>query len=613
MSNRLVITDRRTMQVGANSQSVLLVGSRQSLTPHTETLENLLRRNRREIIKLINEDLARIHGKFVDASSKEITESWGNEALLCSNLLVEGANLFKSGYMNDEAIRRAIVIWQHEVVGKDLSTVNLELQFEDDALEARMKRILETSNPSSAALPLARQLSSIFDSVSVAVKALAWLVVTGFTVLPYRRHRQARESLRQGELAFIEYIAHARVSGGDLEGEFFRQIPRDVGAQEMSTRRVFMFAPSRMASSYSKAFKMVRRSRDQDMMAYEFLNPSDFLKAGHAVFRNALQLGLSKKNRQFIPSNGLEAVAVAQLKRSYFGTIATRHLLDWISFERLIGSKDLRRRAVCYAAENQGWEHILNMICRRAQVKTSAYFHSVAKPWDMRGSWLSQTSETRFSFSLPHLVLANSGSDELLLREKFSDVKIIQVEALRYQQAGSYKSKVHARREETSRLKVLGLAGYSLDRALRLSNALRVAEGVESKRMTCHFLPHPTHFKASFPSEVVARKPGVSLAVMLRDYDVAVVDGETSAAIDAKMAGLPIIVFADPLELPTSPAGETAAFCYKEEELAQVIRETVATPGTPDHTSLPIQRGPGLAYERWLSALRLLGVHSLKT
>jgi surface carbohydrate biosynthesis protein (TIGR04326 family) len=109
---------------------------------------------------------------------------------------------------------------------------------------------------------------------------------------------------------------------------------------------------------------------------------------------------------------------------------------------------------------------------------------------------------------------------------------------------------------------------------------------------------------AAFPGLKVERT-AAALSEILADYDMAVTANSTSAAVDAYLSGLPVIIALDGDELNLSPLRDEAQVCFVSscEELTDALRTLSrrVAPTIPDNSDF-FHLDQGLP--RWRKLLR---------
>jgi surface carbohydrate biosynthesis protein (TIGR04326 family) len=153
---------------------------------------------------------------------------------------------------------------------------------------------------------------------------------------------------------------------------------------------------------------------------------------------------------------------------------------------------------------------------------------------------------------------------------------IVECEALRYGYIDDLRSTLSPGRPLGGAIKVLILGDYVPSCTMKMLHLLEAAVPLSTRSAEYTFKPHPSFLVKSsdFPSlrmKVVAGP----LPTILRDFDVAYASSMTSAAVDAYLVGLPVIVMLDETELNFSPLrGRTGVrFAGTPRELAEALEQ----------------------------------------
>ena len=152
---------------------------------------------------------------------------------------------------------------------------------------------------------------------------------------------------------------------------------------------------------------------------------------------------------------------------------------------------------------------------------------------------------------------------------------IVECEALRYGYLKDLRAATGRTRVQGEPAKVLILGELSLASTTKLLRLIEAMAPRMAGRYTYAVKPHPAC--PVDPQDF----PGVPLALVtdplgkiLRDYDMVCSSNSTSAAVDAYLAGLPVVVMLDDTDLNLSPLRGQAGvrFFSTPDELAEVLR-----------------------------------------
>ncbi len=238
-----------------------------------------------------------------------------------------------------------------------------------------------------------------------------------------------------------------------------------------------------------------------------------------------------------------------------------------------------------YLCENQAWERAFIHAWRKhGHGQLIAVAHTTVRFWDLRYFTDPCTLWSAKSHPMPQpdLVALNGN----IAVEAYRDVSypkeaIFECEALRYGYLNGLKGDRRSKREPDQRRKVLVLGDVMASATTKLLKLLEASIAYGSDGMTFVVKPHPNCpvRTEDFPLlrfEIVTDQ----LGRILQDYDVAYSSNGTSAAVDAYLFGLPVVVMLDETELNVSPLrGQLGAFFVSSpEELAEALQPSHQNP-----------------------------------
>lgn len=252
-----------------------------------------------------------------------------------------------------------------------------------------------------------------------------------------------------------------------------------------------------------------------------------------------------------LPVNGLPGWLWPLIKNDFWesinGPTAARNLLFVELFSAAIGTLP-RQRLGFYLYENQGWEKAMIYAWHKyGHGQLIAVAHATIRYWDLRYFMDSRTfCEGNYAMPLPDKVAVNGpAAKNTLLAADYPMQRLIEVEAQRYLGL-SHISAIRSAQPKISgdgkkRVLVLGdIMSSGNDAMMRL---LQDLPADLKERLDFTVKPHPgcSIFPADYPPLIykVAQKP---LACLLGEYDIAYAANATSAALDALLGGLRIIV-----------------------------------------------------------------------
>jgi surface carbohydrate biosynthesis protein (TIGR04326 family) len=207
-----------------------------------------------------------------------------------------------------------------------------------------------------------------------------------------------------------------------------------------------------------------------------------------------------------------------------------------------------------YLCENQAWERaFLHAWRKHRHGQIIAVPHSTRSFWDIRFFRDPRVLESA-SYRLPcpdRIAINGKAALEVFRGENYSPDTIVECEALRY----GHLENIFAKRSlKTGTFKVLVLGDYLASGTDRMLKLLEEAAPHVSAPATYTLKPHPDFAtrKTGSPAlrlEIVTEP----LKDILHEFDLAYSGNMTSAAVDAYLAGLPVIVMLDKMGLNYSP------------------------------------------------------------
>jgi len=273
-------------------------------------------------------------------------------------------------------------------------------------------------------------------------------------------------------------------------------------------------------------------------------------------------------------------------RASLGGQIGMGNCLAQAQFDAALAQ--LPRQATgLYLCENQGWEKALLWLWRKhGHGRIIGVQHATAPFWHLYyfDDPRSLNLQGKCALPLPDLLAVNGAAVcTAFLAAGYPQSRLVEVEALRYLALAGLASSRPSRKPVQSAavtasgpaIKVL-ILGDLIPQSMR--HLLRPMQGTMTLAGSGYQLtlkPHPGYSPdlAEYPglNVTVTREP---LAQIIACYDVAVAANSTSAAVDAYVAGLPVIIALDGDNLNLSPLrGQPGArFVSSPEDLADSLR-----------------------------------------
>jgi surface carbohydrate biosynthesis protein (TIGR04326 family) len=258
-----------------------------------------------------------------------------------------------------------------------------------------------------------------------------------------------------------------------------------------------------------------------------------------------------------------------------------------------------RQETGLYLWENQAWEKALLRAWRKhGHGRIIGVQHATAPFWHLYyfDDPRSLAAGKRCPLPLPDWLAVNGVvAWKAFVGSGYPERTLVKVEALRYldlsQLASRSAAKGAGRNElpppgvERPWVKVLILGDLIPTSVHHLLGLLEGAMTILPRQYEFTFKPHPGYSVdlAKYPG-LKAAETGEPLARILADYDVAIAANSTSAAVDAYVAGLPVIIDLDGDDLNLSPlrCQSGAHFVSSAQDLADALRAAGGEGATSD-------------------------------
>jgi surface carbohydrate biosynthesis protein (TIGR04326 family) len=242
-----------------------------------------------------------------------------------------------------------------------------------------------------------------------------------------------------------------------------------------------------------------------------------------------------------------------------------------------------------YLCENQAWEKALLRAWRKhGHGRIIGVQHATAPFWHLYyfDDPRSLTARGECALPLPDQLAVNGAvAWTAFIEAGYPEGRLVQVEALRYLNLAALATKAAPPAGAPLALKVLVLGDLIPTSMHHLLRMLVDAMMLLPRQCQITFKPHPGYAVdlANYRS-LAAGETAEPLAQILPEYDVAVSANSTSAAVDAYVAGLPVIVSLDGDDLNLSPLRGQAGACFvsSPEDLAAALQAIGSMEAAPD-------------------------------
>jgi surface carbohydrate biosynthesis protein (TIGR04326 family) len=262
---------------------------------------------------------------------------------------------------------------------------------------------------------------------------------------------------------------------------------------------------------------------------------------------------------------------------SVCGSVAIDNLLYIELFDRALSEIPHQEKGF-YLCENIAWERaLIHAWGKHGHGQLIAVVHGVIRFWDMRYFHDLRTIRSSDSYPMPQedlTVLNGRAAVKAYSSMGYSEESIAEGEALRNGYLHELRDNCSLKRANGEEIKMLILGDFSPSGTSKMLELLE--EAVVHTQVPANYTvkPHPLCQvkSADYPSLKlkVVMDP---LEEILSDFDIAYSTNLTSAAVDAYLAGLIVVVMLDGAKLNLSPLRGQSDVCFVStpEELAEAL------------------------------------------
>ncbi|MBI5630405.1 MAG: hypothetical protein HY921_05925 [Elusimicrobia bacterium] len=399
--------------------------------------------------------------------------------------------------------------------------------------------------------------------------------------------------------SYFDNIDFRAAREGFFHSYYWAGLPALLGRMGYEANWLQLFVPCREAPDPETAQGFLRE-----------INSASSGRSSHAFLDAYLSWGVlprvlkrwARLNLSSLRLRGLEAAftpagsraSLWPLMREYWfssirGPEAIANLL-WIELFDDALREVPRQKKGMYLCENQAWERaFIHAWRKRGHGQLIAVVHAPVRFWDLRDFVDPRTILSTDALAMPRAdftALNGGAAVKAYAGAGYPAETIVECEALRYGYLCALLGARPAVKNESSASKVLALGDFLPSATAKVLGTLAAASSLLPPETTYTVKPHPNCpvSAADYPSLdlVVVMEP---LEEILKGYDVAFSSNMTAAALDAYLAGLPVVVMLDKAELNFSPLRGQAGvfFVSTPEELAEALRAArQSKAGNPD-------------------------------
>jgi surface carbohydrate biosynthesis protein (TIGR04326 family) len=445
---------------------------------------------------------------------------------------------------------------------------------------------------------------AIFRSLPQIVRGLVTLVRDVRVRWPLRKTEKMSWFDGNDALFFCSYLANLDMDAaqrGTFHSYYWNALHGLLNRKAQRTNWLQVFTPCTAVPAASDAAGIVERfnRRRDDQGFHTFVEAHLSWQVVLRVLRRWFKLFVISHHVRSIRQSFRPAGSCLSfwplMKKDWYasmhGAVAVSNLL-WLELFDLALRDIPHQRKGFYLCENQAWERAMVHAWRKhGHGRLIAVPHATVRFWDLRYFNDVRTIFSTAPAPMPQadLVAVNGRVVANTFRDMgFPMERVVECEALRYGHLDDLQG-FHSKRPATGTLRVLVLGDYLPVCTTRMMQLLEQAARHVSVPTIYHMKPHPVCLVGGkdFPSlrlEIVTERLGKNL----REYDVAFASNLTSAAVDAYLAGLPVVVMLDPTELNLNALRGCPGvrFVSTPEDLAEglqaVPRESTESPDRND-------------------------------
>jgi surface carbohydrate biosynthesis protein (TIGR04326 family) len=413
-------------------------------------------------------------------------------------------------------------------------------------------------------------LRRLFRSMPAWCRAVVVTTRDIGTRWPLRRAPRSGEFAGKSVFCFISYFFHLDVGAcrnGTYRSHYWAQLPETLLARGCQTNWIQHYIRSAavpstaVALDWTSRFNEVRAREGHHTFVDAYLSWNIVVRVIVGWLRLVvLSVRLRGIRRAFRPSGShvsLWPVLRGDWIDSMRGPAAVNNLLMIEMFETAMRSLPHQPTGL-YLCENQGWERAMIHAWRKhGHGRLIAVAHSTIRFWDLRYFTDPRTLRDDDPHPIPRadvMVLNGNAQLEAYRTVAYPHDAIAVCESLRFGYLRDWAQRVPADPGDRDHTRVLVLGDYSAPETNKMLQLLMNARASLPTTMTFTLKPHPGQAVDATQyaplNLMVVQEP---LGRILGDFDVVCSSNSTSAAVDAYLAGVPLVVILDDTQFNFSP------------------------------------------------------------
>ena len=486
-------------------------------------------------------------------------------------LLSEKANYSKSPQITDAISLLAFSDWASN---KTLDSVTLVST--NQALADCLSLWCEKSGAAFKWEQLAKQTASssfirrAYDLLPTAMRALIFLM--HYLINRWALRGVGLDEWRNsaGQITFVSYLDNllpAAVTTGQYESRYWGHLPEVLKDESVQTNWLHLYVKNKLVPSAKHATILLSafNQNEQGNRCHVTLDSFISLKAVVRIIYDYIWLTLLRasldSDLNYVGPDvlvNLWPLFRNDWHKSMGGDSCMSNLLNLILFESAIKNLPKQLQGL-YLQENQGWEfgfiHAWQSFGHGTLVGVP---HSTVRFWDLRYFFdtRSYVRTVQNDLPIPNIVACNGPvACSSYVKGGYPIEYLFEVEALRYLYLARIDLARGSKRNRSNNVVRLLVFGDSLPSITQLQLKLLVeALALLSENFEIIIKPHPNcplDF-SDYPS-LNLQVINESVENLLCQCDIAYSSGVSSAALDAYLFGVPIVMFLDPSILSLSP------------------------------------------------------------
>lgn len=476
----------------------------------------------------------------------------------------------ESSFAEDALVFRTLRLWAFVELAEKLGFMEIELVGADPEIARILqewgretgRRITSARAQGKPSRGLPR-LGQLAKSGSVLLQLPAAAAIIALEFLRYglkSRTATQRTAHEPHEVTIIDYFDNFQIDqarSSRYRSNYWGRLPEQFALLGIPVHWVHIDCRSTSAPSIDSARKAIealnenhtaqRHSLLQDRMTLRVL--AKVVNQYLAIIRLGVGIRRTRLTWTHAPSRlDMWPLVRRKWRRAYYGVDAARNA-SWLVLFKGVSEGQQASGSCLYLMENQPWE--LALISNWQGTNSGLVLgipHSTVRGWDLRyaiGCAHNQASPFE-ALPRPNTVLVNGpAASEVLARNGYPVHQLESVEALRYLQTTTTTARLKLR-NEFNRLELLALGEYDPCLAARQVDLLNNLVEACDQDLRVTYRPHPSSVSLLAALDGRIRLSSSSeISLDLAESDLAFCSSVSSAAVDALLAGVPVLVFRD--------------------------------------------------------------------